>query len=320
MYLVTGGAGFIGSHLVDHLLERGDEVVCLDDFNDFYDPALKRENVQRHRDYSRYHLVEGDIRDVQLLSTLFDRFDIRRIVHLAARAGVRPSLQQPLLYEDVNVRATIHLLDLARQRKVAQFVFASSSSVYGGNTKTPFHEDDRISRTVSPYAATKYAGELMCYTYHHLYGIPATCLRFFTVYGPRQRPEMAIHKFTRLIYEGKPIPFFGNGETSRDYTYIDDIIQGVAGAIDHPYDFEVFNLGESFCVTLSELVRLLEETSGRKVRLEELPPQPGDVEITYADISKARQMLHYQPHTPLADGLKKFIQWFERRNTNSLHP
>ncbi len=312
MYLVTGGAGFIGSHLVDHLLARGDDVVCLDDFNDFYNPALKRENVERHKTYSRYRLMEGDIRDVELLSSLFSQFDIRKIVHLAARAGVRPSLQQPLLYEDVNVRGTIHLLDLARDRKVDQFIFASSSSVYGGNTKTPFHEDDRISRTVSPYAATKYAGELMCYTYHHLYGIPTTCLRFFTVYGPRQRPEMAIHKFTRLIYEGKPIPFFGDGQTGRDYTYIDDIIQGVRAAIDRPFAFEVFNLGESFCVTLEDLVRLLEKTSGRKAELQNLPPQPGDVEITYADISKARQMLGYQPRTALAEGLTKFINWFER--------
>jgi UDP-glucuronate 4-epimerase len=312
MYLVTGGAGFIGSHLVDLMLQRGDEVVCLDDFNDFYDPAIKRKNAQKHKDYSRYRLVEGDIRDVELLTNLFKQFDIQKIVHLAARAGVRPSLDQPLLYEDVNVRGTIHLLDLARDRKVGQFVFASSSSVYGGNTKTPFHEDDRISRTVSPYAATKYSGELMCYTYHHLYGIPATCLRFFTAYGPRQRPEMAIHKFTRLIYEGKPIPFFGDGQTSRDYTYIDDIVQGVVAAIDHPFDFEVLNLGESFCVTLEELVKLIEKISGRRAELQRLPAQPGDVETTYADVSKARRMLGYEPRTQLAEGLTKFIHWFER--------
>ena len=311
MYLVTGGAGFNGSHLVDRLLERGDDILCLDDFNDFYDPSLKRKNVQRHLDYGRYRLIEGDIRDVDLLSRLFKRHSVRKIVHLAARAGVRPSLEQPLLYEDVNVRGTMHLLDLAKNNKVDQFVFASSSSVYGGNTKTPFHEDDRICRTVSPYAATKYAGELMCYTYHHLYGIPTTCLRFFTVYGPRQRPEMAIHKFTRLVYEGKPIPFFGDGHTGRDYTYIDDIIQGVVASIDHPFDFEVFNLGESFCVTLDELVRLIEKTSGREAQLQRLPAQPGDVEITYADVSKARRMLNYQPSTPLAEGLAKFIRWFE---------
>jgi UDP-glucuronate 4-epimerase len=313
MYLVTGGAGFIGSHLVDQLLERGEEVVCLDDFNDFYDPQLKRRNIQSHLEYERFHLVEGDIRNVEILSGLFNRFDVRKIVHLAARAGVRPSLEQPLLYEDVNVRATIHLLDFARHRKVEQFVFASSSSVYGGNAKTPFHEEDRISRTVSPYAATKYAGELMCYTYHHLYRIPTTCLRFFTVYGPRQRPEMAIHKFTRLIYDQKPIPFFGDGETGRDYTYIDDIIQGLVAAIDRPFDFEVFNLGESFCVTLRELVESIERVSGRKGQIEPLPMQPGDVEITYADISKARQMLGYTPHISISEGLTKFVEWFERQ-------
>jgi UDP-glucuronate 4-epimerase len=312
MYLVTGGAGFIGSHLVDRLLDRGVEIVCLDDFNDFYDPAVKRRNIRKHLDSSRYRLVEGDIRDVELLRDVFQQYDIRKIIHLAARAGVRPSLDQPLLYEDVNVRATIHLLDLARDRKVDQFVFASSSSVYGGNTKTPFHEDDRISRTVSPYAATKYAGELMCYTYHHLYGIPTTCLRFFTVYGPRQRPEMAIHKFTRLISAGKPIPFFGDGQTGRDYTYIDDIIQGLTAAIDKPFPFEVFNLGESYCVMLEELVRLLGEVMSRDVQLQRLPPQPGDVEITFADVSKAREMLGYRPTTPLAEGLAKFVQWFDR--------
>jgi UDP-glucuronate 4-epimerase len=312
MHLVTGGAGFIGSHLVDQLLERGDEVVCLDEFNDFYDPALKRRNTERHREYQRFHLVEGDIRDIELVSRLFNRFDVRKVVHLAARAGVRPSLEQPLLYEDVNVRGTIHLLDLARDRRVEQFVFASSSSVYGGNTKTPFQEDDRISRTVSPYAATKYAGELMCYTYHHLYKIPTTCLRFFTVYGPRQRPEMAIHKFTRLIYENKLIPFFGDGQTQRDYTYIDDIIQGVVAAIDHPFDFEVFNLGESFCVSLGELVRAIEKVSGRTAQIQQLPAQPGDVEITYADISKARRMLGYEPRTSIMEGLANFVRWFER--------
>jgi UDP-glucuronate 4-epimerase len=215
------------------------------------------------------------------------------------------------------VRGTILLLEAARKAKVEQFIFASSSSVYGGNSKVPFHESDPISRTVSPYAATKYAGELMCYTYHHLYGMPITCLRFFTVYGPRQRPEMAIHKFTRLIYEQKPIPFFGNGETARDYTYIDDIMQGVIAAIDHPFDFEVFNLGESSIVTLSELVRSLEEISGRKAILQNLPPQPGDVEITYADISKAAEKLGYAPRTAIRDGLRNFIGWFEGQRGRS---
>jgi UDP-glucuronate 4-epimerase len=311
MLLITGGAGFIGSHLVDRLLERNEEIVCLDDFNSFYDPAIKRENISPHLDHSRYHLIEGDIRNQALLARTFRQYPIRRIVHLAARAGVRPSLNDPLLYEDVNVRGTLHLLELARDYKVEQFVFASSSSVYGGRTKVPFHEDDPINLTVSPYAATKYAGELMCYTYHHLYGIPTTCLRFFTVYGPRQRPEMAIHKFTRLIYEGEPIPFFGNGETARDYTYIDDIIQGIVAALERPFPFEVFNLGESSPLKLSALVTLLEEVSGRKVKINALPFEPGDVEITYADISKAGELLNYRPSTSTREGLCRFITWFE---------
>ncbi|MBI4475498.1 MAG: GDP-mannose 4,6-dehydratase [Acidobacteria bacterium] len=306
MFLITGGAGFIGSHLIDRLAARGEGCVCLDDFNDFYDPAIKRRNTAGYE-----RVIEGDIRNQQLLEEIFTRYPIRKIVHLAARAGVRPSLDRPLLYEDVNVRGTLYLLEMAKRYKVEQFVFASSSSVYGGNTKIPFSEEDNISRTVSPYAATKYAGELMCYTYHHLYGIPTTCLRFFTVYGPRQRPEMAIHKFARLIYEGKPIPFFGDGETARDYTYIDDIMQGVLAAIDRPFPFEVFNLGESFCVKLSELVALMEEISRRKAELQRLPNQPGDVEITYADISKARRVLGYNPQTPIRSGLEKFIAWFE---------
>ena len=311
MILVTGGAGFIGSHLVDGLLNRGEEILCLDDFNDFYDPAIKRRNIALHLKSAKYRLVEADIRDVERLRHLFDEFSMNKIVHLAARAGVRPSLDQPLLYEDVNVRGTLHLLDLARQHEVEQFVFASSSSVYGAHTSVPFREDERIDRTVSPYAATKYSGELMCYTYHHLYGIPTTCLRFFTTYGPRQRPEMAIHKFTRQIYSNKPVPMYGDGSTARDYTYIDDIIQGVVAALDHPFPFEVFNLGESRTVRLQDLIRLVEKISGRAAQIESHPLQPGDVEITYADISKARRLLGYNPATPVEEGLAAFIEWFE---------
>jgi UDP-glucuronate 4-epimerase len=311
MYIVTGGAGFIGSHLVDSLLMRGDEVVCIDDFNDFYDPDIKRNNIIPHLQSPRYHLVETDIRDTARLEQVFRQFKIKKVVHLAARAGVRPSLDQPLLYEDVNIKGAINLLDLARQHGVEQFVFASSSSVYGANTKVPFSEDQKIDRTVSPYAATKYAGELLCYTFHHLYNIPTTCLRFFTVYGPRQRPEMAIHKFTDLIYAGKPIPFFGDGSTARDYTFIDDIIQGLLAAIDRPFNFEVFNLGESSTITLRELVGLIERASGRKAHINALPFQPGDMEITYADITKAKQLLDYRPSTPVEVGLERFIRWFE---------
>jgi UDP-glucuronate 4-epimerase len=310
MIFVTGGAGFIGSHLIDRLLDRGVDVVCFDDFNDFYDPAIKRANIQQHLKSPHYRLIEGDIRDTEALASIFAEHRFDKIVHLAARAGVRPSLDQPFLYEDVNIKGTMNLLELAHKHHVSQFVFASSSSVYGANTKVPFSELDRIDRTVSPYAATKYAGELMCYTYHHLYGSPTTCLRFFTVYGPRQRPEMAIHKFVAAIHSGKPIPFFGDGSTARDYTYIDDIIQGVLATIDRPYPFEVFNLGESATITLKGLVEALEQVTGKKANVHPLPLQPGDVEITYADVSKARELLGYNPTTPVVEGLKRFNDWF----------
>jgi UDP-glucuronate 4-epimerase len=310
--LVTGGAGFIGSHLVDRLLHRGEEIVCVDHLNDFYDPAIKRSNIREHLRSPGYRLVEADIRDTEAMSRTFAAYPIEKIVHLAARAGVRPSIDQPLLYEDVNIKGTLCLLELARQHRISQFVFASSSSVYGANTKTPFSEEDRIDRTVSPYAATKYAGELLCYTYSHLYGIPATCLRFFTVYGPRQRPEMAIHKFAQLIHDGRPIPFYGDGSTARDYTYIDDIIDGIVAALDRPTPYEVFNLGESSTVTLKELVMTLEKVIGKPAIIQRLPSQPGDVEITYADITKARTLLGYNPSTAIADGLKSFNDWYVR--------
>ena len=312
MILVTGGAGFIGSHLVDKLLERGEKVICVDDFNDFYDPAIKRANIQPHLDFDSYTLIETDIRNRDRLDELFHKHDIRKIVHLAARAGVRPSLELPFLYEDVNIKGTMNLLELARSSKVEQFVFASSSSVYGANDKVPFSEEDRIDRTVSPYAATKYAGELMCHTYHHLYGVPTTCLRFFTVYGPRQRPEMAIHKFTRLLHEGNPIPMYGDGSTARDYTYIDDIVAGVLASLDRPFPFEILNLGESATVSLRSLIDTLEQVSGRKPKIELLPLQPGDVTITYADVSKARRLLDYTPSTSIKTGLTLFLRWFEK--------
>jgi len=310
MILVTGGAGFIGSHLLDALICEGREVVCFDNFNNFYDPAIKRLNIAGHVGQPGFHLVEGDICDMGRLSEVFRKYNITRIVHLAARAGVRPSVEQPALYNQVNVEGTINLLELARTHQIEQFVFASSSSVYGASTKVPFSEADKIDCPVSPYAATKFAGELMCYTYHHLYGIPVTALRFFTAYGPRQRPEMAIHKFTRLIYEGKPIPLFGQGGTARDYTYIDDIVQGLLAAIDFSCEYEVFNLGESSTITLINLVRLIEQISAKPARIDFQPSQPGDVEITYADISKARRLLGYRPSTPIEDGLTYFISWF----------
>jgi UDP-glucuronate 4-epimerase len=310
--LVTGGAGFIGSHLVDHLLAGGRwRVTAVDDFNDFYDPALKRANVQRHQRDERSRLVEADIRDRAALERVFAdaRFDC--VVHLAARAGVRPSLSEPLLYVETNVTGTLHLLELARAHGVKQFVFGSSSSVYGVNAKVPFGEEDPIRQPISPYAATKAAGEHLCHAYAHLYGVRCVCLRFFTVYGARQRPDLAIHKFARLISAGKPIPVFGDGTTRRDYTYVDDIIAGVRAAIDYDASaFESINLGESRTVELRELIALLEKELGREAIIDRQPPQPGDVPQTFADISKARRLLGYDPHTQIEEGIRRFVQWF----------
>lgn len=310
--LVTGGAGFIGSHLVDRLLGEGSwHVTVVDDFNDFYSPDIKRANIAAHLRNSDYTLVEGDIRDEAAMERLFaeNKFDV--IVHLAARAGVRPSLAEPKLYVETNVDGTMNLLELARQHKVKQFVFGSSSSVYGINSKVPFSEDDRIHQPISPYAATKAAGELLCHTYSHLYGMRIVCLRFFTVYGARQRPDLAIHKFAWLIAEGKPIQVFGDGTTRRDYTYIDDIISGVRAAIDYSgSQYEIFNLGESQTVELNELISLIERSLDLRATIERLPDQPGDVPITFADITKSREKLGYNPTTKISDGIPKFVEWF----------
>ena len=310
--LVTGGAGFIGSHLVDKLLSEGDwNVTVVDDFNDFYEPAIKRANVARHSQRSNYRLEEADIRQRAGLERIFDESKFDCIVHLAARAGVRPSLSQPLLYSQTNIEGTLNLLELSRQHNIKQFVFGSSSSVYGINAKVPFSEDDPIRQPISPYAATKAAGELLCHTYTHLYGIRCVCLRFFTVYGPRQRPDLAIHKFARLISEGKSIPVFGDGTTRRDYTYIDDIIAGVKAAIDYTRtEYEVINLGESRTVELRELISLLEKELGLQAKIDRQPLQPGDVPQTFADITKARQILGYDPQTQIETGIKQFVEWF----------
>ncbi|MEY2785176.1 MAG: dTDP-glucose 4,6-dehydratase [Planctomycetota bacterium] len=306
-YLITGGAGFIGSHVGEALLARGDSLTVLDNFNRFYDPAIKRSNCALLKGAQ---LIEGDIRDQGLVGELFasQRFD--GVVHLAAMAGVRPSLLDPLLYEDVNVRGTLILLEAARRQPGLRFVFASSSSVYGANERVPFSETDDIHRPVSPYAATKRAGELHGYTYHHLYGIPFTGLRFFTVYGERQRPEMAIHKFVKAAFEGTPVPFYGDGSTRRDYTYIADIVDGVVRALDRCAGYELYNLGESQTISLAELVAAIELATGRKMLLDRQPMQPGDVLVTYADVSKARQKLGYEPRTPLAEGLRRFVAWY----------
>ncbi len=310
--LVTGGAGFIGSHLSERLLARGDDVTVLDNFNDFYDPAIKRENAEAVR-AAGGRIVEGDIRDIEGMGRLFAEGELDAVVHLAAMAGVRPSLADPLHYADVNVRGTLILLEEVRRREGTRFVFASSSSVYGANAKVPFGEADDIHHPVSPYAATKRAGELHCYTHHHLYGIPTTCLRFFTVYGPRQRPEMAIHKFVRAALAGEPIPFFGDGSSRRDYTYVDDIVDGCVRALDRCEGYEIFNLGESETTSLDELVRLVGEACDREPVIDRRPFQPGDVPVTYADVSKARERLGYAPSTPVREGLRKFVEWYRAR-------
>jgi UDP-glucuronate 4-epimerase len=310
--LVTGGAGFIGSHLVDQLLAEGRwRVTVVDDFNNFYSPDIKRNNVRAHWQDAAYRLVEADIRDRAALERVFASTDFDVIVHLAARAGVRPSLKEPVLYAETNINGTLNLLELARARGTGQFVFGSSSSVYGINAKVPFSEDDPIRQPISPYAATKGAGELLCHTYSHLYGIRCVCLRFFTVYGARQRPDLAIHKFARLIAKGQPIPVFGDGTTRRDYTFIDDIIAGVRAAVDYEASpYEVINLGESRTVELRELIALLEKELDRQAVIDRQPMQPGDVPQTFADITKARRLLGYNPQTEIEEGIRRFVEWF----------
>jgi UDP-glucuronate 4-epimerase len=315
--LVTGGAGFIGSHVVEALLARGERVVCVDNFDSFYDPAIKRANLRAVASHERFSLVEADIRDQGAMAGLFETHRVNRVFHAAARAGVRPSLADPLLYEDVNVRGTITLLEAVRRRPISVFVFASSSSVYGGLTTVPFSETAVVNRPISPYAATKLAGEVICHTYHHLYGLPITCLRFFTVYGPRQRPEMAIHQFVRLIEAGQPVPMFGDGSAKRDFTYIDDIVQGILAALDQPFPYEIFNLGESETIELRALIQLIEQNLGKKARIERLPAQPGDMPVTYADITKAKTLLKYRPSTPVKDGVKRFVEWFRDKRAGT---
>lgn len=314
--LITGGAGFIGSHLVDHLLAEGNwRITVVDDLNDFYSPDIKRSNIAGHLVNENYRFVEADIRDSAVLSDVFADAAFDVIVHLAARAGVRPSLSQPRLYFETNVTGTLNLLELARIHNVKQFVFASSSSVYGINCKMPFSEEDRIYQPISPYAATKAAGELLCHTYSHLHGIRTIGLRFFTVYGARQRPDLAIHKFAKLISEDKPIQMFGDGTTRRDYTYIDDILQGVRASIDYDGSMhEIFNLGESQTIELRELIGLLENSLGKRAVIDHRPMQPGDVPCTFADISKAHELLGYNPATKIADGIPKFVDWFLNSN------
>jgi UDP-glucuronate 4-epimerase len=314
--LVTGGAGFIGSHVADRLIARGDRVVVLDDFNDFYDPRRKRDNVAPHLRNPRYRLVEGDIRDRGLVFRLFaeERFDA--VVHLAARAGVRPSIAQPVLYEEVNCVATWHLLEAAVAHGKPRFLFASSSSVYGINSRLPFSEDDPIDRPISPYATTKRAGELQVFNAHHLHGLPAMCLRFFTVYGPRQRPEMAISRFIRAVEADEPVPVFGDGTSRRDYTYVDDIVDGVEAALGSERAFETVNLGGARPVALADLVAAVERATGREARVDRRPPQPGDVPVTYASVEKAERLLGFRARVSLEDGLRRSVEWHRSAETS----
>jgi UDP-glucuronate 4-epimerase len=307
--LVTGGAGFIGSHLAEALLAHGCAVAILDDLNDYYDPALKRANLDLVGRAGRFEFVRGDIGDAALVAELLERFRPEAIAHLAARAGVRPSLEQPVLYQRVNVEGTAVLLEAARRHGVRQFVFASSSSVYGTASRVPFSEDDPVRAPISPYAASKIAGEALCHVYAHLYGMRIVCLRFFTVYGPRQRPDLAIRKFAEAIAAGRPIPVYGDGSTGRDYTYIGDIVAGILAAMRCPASFDVFNLGNSSPVLLRDMIQTLERVLGRKAVIDRQPPQPGDVPITYADISKAKRLLGWTPQTPLEEGIRRMAAW-----------
>ncbi len=307
--LVTGAAGFIGSHVCEAFLANGWQVKGLDSFDPFYDPAAKRRNLEGCQSNKRFSLTEGDIRDsAAVTAVLVGGADV--IIHLAARAGVRPSIEQPLVYQDVNVNGTCVLLEAARRLGIERFVFASSSSVYGNNKKVPFSERDNVDFPISPYAASKKAGELLCHTYHHLFGINITCLRFFTVYGPRQRPDLAIHKFTRLIEAGESIPVFGDGSMMRDHTFIDDIVAGVVASAKRCQGYQIYNIGESEPVSLSDLIAAIEAALGKKAVIERLPLQPGDVQKTHADIDLARRELDYEPRTSLASGLKAFVDWY----------
>lgn len=313
--LLTGAAGFIGSHLVDRLLARGDSVIGIDNFDPFYARSVKEDNLLGASSHDRFTLCEADIRSAESLSSLGEHLEgIDAIVHLAARAGVRPSIEDPVGYQETNVKGTQNMLELARRIGVKQFVFASSSSVYGVNPNVPWTESDTGLKPISPYASTKVSGELLGHVYSHLYGIRFIGLRFFTVYGPRQRPDLAIHKFTRMIRAGKPIPFFGDGSTRRDYTFVADTVTGILGAITFTQSpFEVINLGNHHTVSLSEMVATIEASVGRKALLERLPEQPGDVPQTWADISKATTLIGYEPATPFEKGVAEFVAWLDHK-------
>jgi UDP-glucuronate 4-epimerase len=312
--LVTGAAGFIGSHMAEALLARGDEVIGLDNFDTYYSPSVKRRNVQTALAHPRYTAVEGDFGNAAIVERAFREGPFDAIIHLAARAGVRPSLLNPVRYCDTNVSGTVLLLEAARRRDVSHFLFASSSSVYGARSTAPFRESDPVDEPASPYAATKRAGELLARTFHHLYGLPVTCLRFFTVYGPRQRPDMAIHRFTRLIDAGQEVEVYGDGQSQRDYTFVHDVVDGVLRALDRPQGYRVYNLGTNRMVSLLTLLDLISSHLDRVPRIVRLPNQPGDVPLTYADITLARSELGYEPMTPLDEGIATFVDWYRKES------
>lgn len=309
--IVTGGAGFIGSHVVEALLNKGFEVAVIDDFNDFYDPAEKHQNIEGFR--GNIKLFEGNICDSGFLNSTFKEFHPNKVIHLAARAGVRPSILNPLLYSQVNIDGTVNILEACIENNMKQIVFASSSSIYGDNKTVPFSEVDPVNNPISPYAATKRAGELMAYTFHHLHGLPVTCLRLFTVYGPRQRPDLAIRSFMEKIESGQEISIFGDGSMKRDFTYVDDIVQGILAALEKPLGYEIINLGNESPVSVSEMVSAIEKVLGKKANISFEPEKPGDVQITYANIAKAKELLGYAPQTKFEDGLTKMANWLRER-------
>ena len=308
--LLTGGAGFIGSHLAERFLERREDLVILDNLDTFYDPSIKERNLEKVRAKGEFILYRENLLDQEVLLRVFEQHRPQVVVHLAARAGVRPSLIEPELYSEVNITGTVRLLNLAQKFKVEHFVFGSSSSVYGAQSKSPFQEDDPVPHPISPYAATKRAGELLAFVYSHNHALLVSCLRFFTVYGPRQRPEMAIHSFTRKVWSGEEIEVYHRGESERDYTYVDDIVQGILAALENPSGFEIFNLGNSRTIRLLDLIHLIEQNLGRKARLRLMPAQPGDVPLTHADISRAKERLGYSPAIPIEEGISRFVDWF----------
>ena len=313
-YLITGGAGFIGSSLADRLLKEGQRVVVIDNFNEFYNPKIKENNVKHNLNNENYKLERVDIRNAKEVNRVFEENNIDNIMHLAAMAGVRPSIENPLLYQEVNCLGSQNILEAMKKYNVKNIVFASSSSVYGNTKTVPFKETDIVDYAISPYAATKKANEVMCHVYHKLYDFNVILLRFFTVYGERQRPDLAINKFTRLILEEKPIPVFGDGTTSRDYTYVQDIIDGIMKSFKYIEDnqnvYEILNLGESEPITLNQMIETIEKTLNKKAIINRLPMQPGDVDRTYADITKAKKLIGYEPKTSFEEGIEKFVKWY----------